>query len=386
MLGQMGAMNMQMIARSFLIYKLTGSAAILGVMSLANALPMMFLSLYGGVMADRVQKKYILIVGQAGSALTSVMIAVALTMGYLADDKPSSIWILVVSSLLQGVIQGFMMPARQAIISEIVSQDQVMNAVALNNLGMNVLRIMAPAFAGILIDLWGYQVVFYFMTFLYLLATTLVIVMPLTGTTSIRGRGAFAEMKAGFAYIRRNPNLLLILLFTQIAVLFSMPYMNMLPVFAVDILKVGAKGGGVLMMFSGIGAIVGSLTLASLPDKKRGSMLLFSSLILGLALIGFSFSHSWGLSVAMIILVGLGQTGRMTLSNALLQTYTEEQYIGRVMSVYMMEFGLTSLSVVLAGFLAEGIGIQWAIGGLAIALVGFTLLVIAFSPRMRKLD
>lgn len=385
-LGQMAAMNMEMIARSFLVYQITHSATILGVMALANSIPMLFLSLYGGVMADRVQKKYLLLIGQAGSAAVALFIALALVVGWLSPDLPNSWWILVAVSLVKGAIQGFMMPSRSAIIPELVNRDQIMNAVALNNFGMNILRIMAPLPAGILIDLWGFKTIYFFMTGLYVVSVIFVVLMPLTGTITIRGRGALADMKEGFRYVRHDTTILQILLFTLFVVLCSMPYMQLLPVFAVDVLGGKATVMGILMMFSGIGAIVGSLILASLPDKKRGAILLFSSFILGLALVGFAFSRSWYLSLALIIFVGLGQTGRMTLSNAMLQTYSQEQYLGRVMSIYMMEFGLTSFSAFFAGVLADGVGVQWAVGGLAAAMVVFVALVAAFSPRLRRLD
>jgi MFS family permease len=165
-----------------------------------------------------------------------------------------------------------------------------------------------------------------------------------------------------------------------------MPYILLMPIFADDILKVGATGMGVLLSVSGIGAIAGSLTLASLPNKKRGTMLLVSSLILGLALVGFSLSSSWYLSLALIVFVGLGQTGRMTLGNTLLQYYTEDEYRGRVMSVYLMEFGLMSFGVFAAGLIAEAMGVQWAVGGFAIVLVFLSILALAFVPRLRKLD
>ena len=154
MLGQWGSMNMQMVTRSLLIYRLTGSAAILGLMSLANAIPMLFLSLFGGIIADRVQKKHVIQVGQASSAVVALSVAVALTTGYLSPQHPGSWWVLIVNSVLQGTIMGLMMPSRQAIIPEIVGEEQVMNAVALNSLGMSTLRLLAPAAAGTAKRIW----------------------------------------------------------------------------------------------------------------------------------------------------------------------------------------------------------------------------------------
>jgi len=169
-------------------------------------------------------------------------------------------------------------------------------------------------------------------------------------------------------------------------VLFSMPYQMLLPVFADDILKVGATGMGVLMSVSGAGAIFGAMVLASLPNKKRGIMLLYSALVLGLALIFFAFSESMTLSLILIVFVGLGTAGRMALGNTLLQYYTEDEYRGRVMSIYMMEFGLTSFSAFAAGIMTEAIGVQWSVGGFAVTLVCFSILALFFVPKLRKLD
>ena len=377
---------MQMMARSLLIYRLTGSAAILGAMSFAHAIPMLLFSLFGGVIADRIQKKYVMIAGQLGSALVSLGVAIPLTLGYLSADRAGSWWILVVASVFQGTIMGLMMPSRQAIIREIVSEDQLMNAVALNNMGMNTLRIAAPAITGRIIDAFGYAAVYYAMTGMYLMAVAFIAFMPLTSTMSVSGGGALADIKEGLKYIRHQPTILIVLAFTLFAVILSMPYMMLMPVFAVDILKVGPKGGGDLMSVSGIGAIIGSLALASLPNKKRGLILLAGSLLLGVALVGFSFSTSWPLSLGLIAFVGLGSTARMTLSNTLIQYYVDDDYRGRVMSIYMMEFGLMGFGVFAASMLAEAIGAEWAVGGFAMALVLVSLLAIAFVPRIRKLD
>jgi MFS family permease len=387
-------MNMQMMARSLLVYRLTGSAAILGAMSLFNALPMLSLSLFGGVIADRMQKKYVLIAGLIGSALVSLVIALALTLGFIAPDVSFNImglvvpswWILAATALFQGSIMGLMIPSRQSIVPEIVEEEQLMNAISLDVLGMNTLRLTAPALTGFLIEAFDFEAVFYAMTAMYLSGVFFIALMPLTGTIAIRGGRALAEIMEGFRYLRNEPRLLTLLAFTLLAVFFSMPYMMMLPIFAEDILKVGAAGLGVLISVGGIGAITGSLTLASLPNKKRGLMLLVSSFLLGVALVGFSFSSLMPLSLVLMVFVGLGQSGRMTLGNTLIQYYVDDDYRGRVMSIYMMQFGITSFAVFAAGLIAEKVGPQWALGGLAMVLIAVSLLALAFVPRIRNLD
>ena len=386
LLGQMASMNMQMMARSLLAYRLAGSPTILGIMAVAHALPMLFLSLPGGVIADRVRKRYILIVGQASSAVVALGVAMALTLGYISAERAGSWWILVVASVFQGIIMGLMLPSRQAIVAEIVGEDYLMNALALNALGMNMLRIMAPALAGFFIDSLGFEAIYYAMTGMYLMAMIFFACMPQTGTMSNRGRSLLADLKSGLQYVRHETTILLILVFTLFVVLLSRAYLFLMPIFADDILRVGATGMGVLISVSGLGAITGSLILASLPNKRRGAMLLVSSLVLGLALAGFSFSNSWYLSLALIAFVGLGHAGRMALGNTLIQYYVADDYRGRVMSIYIMEFGLSSFGVFFASLLAERMGVQWSVGGFGLLLALLCFIILAFVPRIRNLD
>ena len=290
------------------------------------------------------------------------------------------------ASLLQGIIMSLMMPSRQAMIAEIVGEEQLVNAVALNNLGMNVLRLLAPALTGFLIDAVGFQAIYFTMTAMYLMAVGFITSMPHTGTMTIRGIGILTGLKSGLQYVRRETHILIILIFILFAAMLSMPYMFLLPIFANDILKVGASGMGVLISVSGIGAMISSIAIASLPSKKRGSVMLASTILVGLSLVGFSFSSYWYLSLALMFFVGLGQATRMTLGNTMLQQYASDEYRGRVMSIYMMDYGLTSTGVFFTGLLAEVIGVQWAVGGLAMVLALGAMLALGFAPRIRKLD
>ena len=290
------------------------------------------------------------------------------------------------SSLVHGIIMGLMMPARQSIIPELVSKKQAMNAIALNTLGMNVLSLAAPAAAGFLVDAFDFASVYYAMTGLYLYGVGFLVFLPRTTQITASGGNILADIQAGFRYIRHQRAILLILFFTLFFVVLSMPYRQLLPIFVDDILKVGATGMGLLMSASGAGAMVGSLALAILPNKKRGLILLFSGALSGLALVAFSFSTSWGGSLAFIAFVGLSQTGRITTSNALLQSYVEVEYMGRVMSIFMMQWGLVSFSTFFAGAMAEAISVQWVVGGFAFALVAASILALVFLPSIRKLD
>jgi MFS family permease len=386
MLGQFASMNMQMVTGSLLIYRLTGSSALLGTMSLANALPMIILSLFGGAIADRIQKKQIIIVGLLCSTAVSLGVALALNTGQLSEENTGSWWILMASALLQGIIMGLMMPARQAIIPEIVDREQVMNAVSLNMLGMNVLSLVAPGAAGFMIDAFDFKAVYYTMAGLNVYTVLFILFIPRTRQIKAHSGNILADIQKGFEYMQRDTRVLWILAFTMMVVVLSMPYQQLLPIFVDNILKVGATGMGVLMSVSGAGALVGSLILASLPNKKRGIMLLASGLVSGLALVIFAFSSSWVLSLVIIVFVGLAQTIRGTIGSALLQSYTEAEYMGRVMSIFMVQWGVMSLCTFLAGVLAELVSVQWVVGGLAIVLIILSVLSISFFPKIRKLD
>ncbi len=386
MLFQTAPMHMQMFARSLLVYRLTGSKAILGALALANAVPMLLLSLFGGVIADRVQKKHVVLAGHIVSAAVSLGVATTLTTGYLSVENTGSWWVLMVASAFQGAIMGLTMPSREAIIRELVNAEQLLNAISLNTMGMNALRLFAPGLTGILIDVFDFDSVYYVMTGLYLLAALFMAILPHTSRITTGSVNILAEVKEGFRYIRGQTTILFVLLFLLLGIVLSMPYSLLMPAFCEDILKVSATGMGILLSVSGAGAVVGSLVLASLPNRRRGLMLIGSSFLLSLALTAFSFSASWNTSLALIIFVGLGQSGQMTLAGTLIQYYVDPAYLGRVMSILMMQFGLISFSTFAAGVLAEAVGVQWAVGGFAMGLTLLSVLVLAFVPRLRNLD
>jgi MFS family permease len=387
LLGQMVGMNMQMIARSYLIYQLTDSAAILGAMSLFNAVPMVGLSLFGGVIADRFQKKYVMLIGQAASAVVSFGIGFTILFGYISSENPGSWWILGISSVLQGIIMALMMPSRQAILPEIVEGEDLMNAISLNTMGMNTLRLFAPAVAGILIAKVGYEAVYFTTGAAYIISVVFIWFLPLTGTIKKETTKAITAMKEGFKYLRGEPTILMILIFTLVVTVLAMPFQQLLPIFTEDVLHVGPDGMGYLMSISGVGSILSSLVLASLPNKKRGLMMLGGNVILGVALAGFAFSSSFPMSMVLIAFVGLGQMVQMALGNTLIQYYINPAYLGRVMSIMMMQFGLMSFSTFLAGVLTEATGsVQWSIGGLALGLVLLSFLALAFLKRIRNLE
>ena len=413
MMGQMGAMNMQMVARSWLVYELTDQYVMLGLVMLANAVPMLFLSLFGGVMADRIQKKTVLVYGQAAFALVSLATAVAIVMGAISLEKQTGVAFLMAASVVQGVVQGLMMPSRQAIIPELVGSRRLMNAVALNAAGMNINRLLAPGVAGLLIAILGIQMVYFAMTVLYVVGVVLVALLPATGTISLGARGAWGDLLEGLQYLRGNTLVIALLLLTLFSVMFSMPIMALMPAFAKDVQVVVAGeyswlAGipvigrsltnvpdlltessfrlGLLMSISGIGSLIGSLFVASMSNRNRGIVFLWSILLLGVTLVFYTATKSFGMALIVIVGVGVMQAARMALSNTLVQDNIDNEHRGRVMSFFMMEFGLSNFAVFGVSILAGPLGLQLAVGGVALLMIPLAGFFFLFVPSVRRLQ
>ena len=331
----------------------------LGLMMLANAGPMLLLSLFGGVIADRMQKKIILLLGQAASAGVALSVAIAMVVGTISVERGTGVGFLIATSAVHGLVMGFMMPSRQAIIPELVGTRRLMNAVALNAAGMNINRLAAPGAAGLLIALFGVQTVYFAMTGMYVIAIALITMLPSTSIASGR-RGAWADFVEGLRYVKSNHLVLALLTLTMLSVSLSMPIMPLMPAIAqrhpdscAGQLRFGLPslpliGGllnslpqlltessfrlGMLMSISGVGSLVGSLLVASMRSRNRGAIFLWSTPSLGLVLALYAFTSSFELALLISIGIGLGQSARMALSNGLVQYNVDDEHRGRVMS------------------------------------------------------
>jgi predicted MFS family arabinose efflux permease len=318
--------------------------------------------------------------------VVSLWVAVSISTGYLSAENEGSWWILMVSFALNGVITCILGPARLSMIPDLVGQERITNAMALNQIAQNTALIMGPAIAGFLVDSLGFDFVFYMVALLYGLGSAMWAFLPRSSETTGEHGNVFADIKDVLVYLRHEPSLSVILAFVMCLVFCFMPFRSLLPIFTEDILKVDATGLGMLQSITGIGAMAGALVLASLPAKKRGVMLLLSGIILGIGLMAFSFSKFYNLSLFIVVIIGIGQAGQVILPLTLLQSYTKNEYRGRVISLYGMELGVSSFGAFVAGLLAAAFGAQWSVGGLALLLVMTSLLVATFSKNLRKLD
>ena len=278
------------------------------------------------------------------------------------------------------------MPARGAIIPEIVDRERLMNAVSLNIMGMSFFQMTIPVIAGYIIGAFGYGTVYLIMAGLNIAAIIFNYFLPKIPSRPAVNKNVLIDIKEGFKYILGNRTILLVVLFFIASVLLVNPLQMLMPVFAKDILRVGVEGQGTLMSLMGAGSIGVSLILASLPSRRRGLILLISNICMGASILLFAFSTLWPLSMIMMVLIGIGRIGADACGNTLIQAYTDPAVLGRVNSIVMVSFGLGGSGSLIIGVLAETIGAPWSLGLFAILLIITSFLAIVFLPGLRKLD
>lgn len=380
MLLLMGAMQMQMIARGYLTYDLTESPAILGIVSAGFALPMLLLALFGGAFADRLERKRIIQLGQIGAGLIALFVAVSITTDTV------SWYHLLSASMMQGAVFAFFMPARQAIIPQLVGQGQLTNAMALDAMGMSVTTLMAPAIAGFLYNAINPDGVYYVVTGMCAGAVLLTGLLPkIEGSTGTGRAGVLNDIKAGLSYIRGNSLVMALLIIGLTSTVLAMPFRFLMPIFIVDIYHLGPEAMGLMTSMMGLGTLGGSLFIAALGNWQRGRLLIFSSFISGAALMLVALLPFYAIALGLMVLLGLGDAGRRTLNQALLMEVTDDQYRARVMSLFMINFALIPLGVLPAGLAAEFLGGQMSVGILAGLLIALTAIILVTQRGLRNL-
>ena len=375
-------MNMQMLTRGFLVFELTGSYAALGTLALVHAVSMLIFSLYGGVLADGRSKRMILQLGQIAAAINAAAVATLLFADLLRWEH------LLIAAFAQGVTSGLMMPARQAMPPEIVEHSLLQNAVSLNTANMNVMRLLGPALAGVLLAVTEAEWVYTIMTALFVISIVLLARVPKRAPRprSMSAANVIRELREGFTYIRRTPTVFSLLAIGFTTSLLGMPYIRLMPGFVADVLNGDSAQLGILMSLAGLGSLTGALVLASLRSRRRGKLLLLSMVVMGIGLTAFSASSIFVLSIVLMFIVGVGEAGRQALNVVLIHQYAEDAYRGRVMSVLMTQVGTMALGAFVVGLIAEFVGPQVGLGSFAVLLVLVAIVVHLFVPRVREIQ
>jgi predicted MFS family arabinose efflux permease len=376
------AMNMQMIARGWLILRLTeDSPFALSLVMMAFALPMAIMSPIGGSLADRFPRKYIVIFSQLGNGLMTLVLATLDLTGLVR------FWHLMAIGVVNGSLFAFNMPSRQSLISDLVPAEMLMNAISLNSSAMNLSRVVGPALAGFLILYLDTAGVFYLIAFFYM-GSALSTVLVRTKGENVRKTGTTMaeEIRAGFFYAAGDKTLSGLIVMLLVPALFGFPCIALLPVWAKEALHVQSDGLGLLVTVFGVGALTGSLMLASMRTMtKRGRFLLILSLGWGLAIGLMAMPVTYATSVPILLVVGLANAQFMSMNMTLIQTYVASEMRGRVMSISMMTFGAMPLSVIPFGALAETIGTPVALGLSGAMLIVFTLIFAWIKPDFREI-
>jgi MFS family permease len=345
---------MQQTAMSWLVYRLTGSAMILGLIGFTSQIPMLLFSPIAGVYADRLNR-YRMIIGTQFCAMLQ-----ALALAFLALTGLIEVWHLFILSFLLGLINSFDMPIRQSFIVELLeSKADLGNAIALNSFLFNGARLLGPSVAGVLIGMTSEGTCFLINGISFLAVLLALLSMKIKTLALSRAKDSIMnDLKGGFRYVRKFIPIRYILFNLALMSFVGMPYAVLMPVFAKDILKGGPETLGFLMASTGLGAIAGALFLASRKTiLGLGRLIVIGSIMFGAGLICFAMSKSVLLSMALLTFTGFGMMVQMVASNTIIQTIVDDEMRGRVMSFFAMSFaGTMPFGSLYAGSVASSIG------------------------------
>ncbi len=372
----------QRVAVGWLVLQLSNSAFTVGLVSALGSLPILLFSLYGGVIADRVNRHRLILI------LQSLMLLEATSLGILQVTGHISVPWVAGLAVFFGTLSAFEVPTRQAFIVEMTDRDSLMNAIALNSSVFNVSRILGPAIAGVLIASVGLAACFFVNAASYIAVITGLLLMRLPPYRRELGEQPRRAFREGMAYMLGEPWPRRLVILTGTFSVFGAAFIPMLPVLAREVLKVGASGYGTLVSASGVGASAAALFLAAFGHRlPRRRVLLFSGLMFGAGLISASFFDSFWLALALLTVAGTAMVGASVLTNTLLQTEAPDQLRGRVMGVYsFLVLGLSPFGAFQAGWVAEHFGVQWSfrLGGIICMIVAAGVIWSARKPGKGK--
>jgi MFS family permease len=387
MLASVGGFQILRFGQFWLIFELTGSPLALGYVGLANGIPAIFLNLFGGVAADRMDQRRLIYVTQTITASLIFLLAVITLMGMV------EVWHLLTISFLAGAVEAFDQPARRALMPQLIDRKVMSSAVALNSSIWPGTRIMAPAVAGFIIALWGTEACFFVAAvgFLVMAAVTFRLRLPRATRTS-SGSPAH-ELLEGLNFIRKESMFSFLIAMTFFNSFFGNAYITLMPMFAVDILQVGAGKLGFLMGAGGIGSLATSIWLSTRTSlESKGLLIIGSGIISGITIAAFAvtaqFVGSFQLAMALMLIIGVFNSLFTTATQSSLQMMVPDHIRGRVMGFYGMTYNIRPLGGMQAGALANvgAIGAPFAIAIGGMAVVAFAIGSTLMSKKVRNLS
>jgi len=375
---------MHSAAQGWLVFELTNSPFYLGLTSTASSLPILLFTMLGGVVADRMSKKTIIMTTQI------VLMCIALLMATIVSADVVKVWHVLIIAFLIGSAHAFEIPARQSFFIEMVGRENLLNAIALNSAAFHGARMAGPAIAGLIMGTWSIAACFYINTLSFIAAIVALIKMrfrPEDEKKRPQKKGLYKEFAEGMKYIFSNQKVFTLIISVGIISFFGFPYITFLPVYAKEILKTGATGLGILMGCAGAGAFTGAIILAFRGDfSKKGLLLIVSGIVFSLALLVFSISATIWLSYVMLFLIGLGAINQIATANTLLQLNVPDELRGRIMSSFTTVFlGMSTIGNFIVGSYAALVGTKTALLTSSIFCLLGTLLLVMKKPEILEI-
>ena len=348
---------MQAMAQGWLVWTMTGSPFLLGLIGFGQALPRLLLSAIGGAIVDRLDRRRLLVVTQ------NLAMVQAFVFWGLVYFELINFWHVFFLVLFLGTVNTLNQTARQSLINSLVPRDELMNAIALNSSVVNLSKVIGPSLGGLLISIIGVDGCLLVNAVSFLAIIFSLLMMELPPWQREEGEENFwQEISEGYSYIRTNNRLFSVLFLAYVVALIGSPYSRFLPVFASDVLHAGPLGFGLLLAAPGVGAVVSALCLASMGNiRRRGSFIYFSVFVFSLFLVLFSFSRSMPLSLFCLAVVGSSHIAFRAVANTTIQMETPPHLLGRILSLFLMDKGLWSFGTLFIGAVASLVGTPWAI-------------------------
>jgi MFS family permease len=375
---------MQKTAVSWVVYELTHSKFMLGLTLFASMFPSFLFSFLGGVAADRYNRFRLLLLTQVASMIQAILLTL------LVFTRHYNVWEIIALSVMLGLINAFDVPARQSLVFEMVNdKSDLPNALALNSSMVNLSRLIGPGIAGLVIEQLGNDICFGLnaISFVAVIGSLLMMRLP-KYQPKPRTKNVFGELKEGFVYLKKTPNISFVIIMLAAISLFVLPYSTLIPVYAKDIFKGTASTFGVIDSVIGLGAFSGAMFLASLkPGHDLKKILGINTLIFGAGLALFSHETYYPLALFFSVMGGFGMMSQITISNTLIQTTVSQEMRGRVISFYAMAFfGMQPLGGLIIGFVSQHIGVQNTIlaEGIIALIIGFLHLRFLKRNRLKR--
>lgn len=372
----------QQVTLGWLLYDLTGSSVLLGMLNGIRALPFLVASPIAGVAADRMDRRRLILTTQYILIITAVSMGLLVASGYLM------VWHLFAFTVITGVTWAFVDPVRQSLVPALVPREDLANAVALNSAAFNLTKVIGPSLGGALIVFSGAAGNFFVQSAAYVGVLISVYRMTIPPTPpEARRSSALANLKEGLVYVWSNPAVFALMTAALVPRIFAVPYQTLMPVFQKDVLKVGPEGLGILLAAPGLGAMLAGLMLATLANRVRrqGVLMLVSLVALGIFLNLFSWTRSFPLALLSLVAVGGCQVFYMATTNTMLQVIVPDHLRGRVMSIYALDRGLMPVGAFMAGVSAHLVGAPATVGGMGLLVILLALLVAWLAPVVRRL-